>query len=642
MQRFLLLLFLLPAAFATAQTIVWISPCSSHEVCLNPGSCTEGNVLLAEEAVSSCPGGFVNYSYKIDLGNNGSIDIQSSADTLNSPLPLGTHKIFWRANDNCGKVNSDCSYVVTIRDCNPPNLLCLNGLTQNLEIPECASTFNVSDFILNVTDNCTPVNQLQYGLRETGTGSGFPTDTTISFGLCDQGLHVLQIWVKDQYNLTNQCNSYVLVQDNAGVCECNIDASIELRGCANTSDSLKMSSYTIRAELQDTLTQGPPANMSLQKTVTDSCFSLTFTGLPLNGSYQGIVKGQRYGSPLEGVSTFDLVLINKHILGQQSLENFYQVLAADVNQSHTVTTFDIIEIRKLILGVYDTFPSVPSWRFIRPVPDPSNLLAYNAVRDTYHFSVLNLLDDMVLKGYNFVGVKMGDANSNASVQGPADDRGVDSPPLFLQTAERSLLAGEAVWAPIYSTETVQLDGWQMALQIDPDALDIKDVRGIAPESSRNTPSGELRISQVNDTPVEYSPQQPLCEILLLAKTPVRLSNALALSAAPLAPEAYCSGDQHTRPIFFHLGKNSPGMIVTPPRPNPFTTETIFNLLLEQEQTVELEILDMSGRQVYATAATLAAGNHPITMPASALPTPGVWMYRLRGGAIVTSGRLVRM
>ncbi len=297
------------ALHPVAQSIVWVSPCSNKTFCLNQGSCTMGDVFITEQAVTNCGNPNVNYSFRIDLHSNGSIDIQSSADTVTGPFPKGTHTISWRASDNCGNINPGCTYQFTIKDCTPPNLLCLNGLTQNLELPQCEATFDVKDFIINYSDNCTPKANIQLGIRKAGSGSGFPTDTSLTFGLCEQGFHTLQIWVKDENNLTNQCNSYVLVQDNANICECDLDANITLQGCVHSADSSKLENYTLNAQLE------------------------------------GVVRAQRVSDPLLGVSTFDLVQINKHILAQQPLKNFYQVLAADVNQSKSITTLDIVEIR---------------------------------------------------------------------------------------------------------------------------------------------------------------------------------------------------------------------------------------------------------------------------------------------------------
>ena len=640
MQRFIPILLFLFAGPLGAQSIVWLSPCADLTFCLNPGSCTEGNVFATEQAVATnCNNSFVNYSYKIDLGNNGSVDIQSTADTLNGPLPLGTHRISWRANDNCGNINSNCSYLITVKDCNPPNLVCINGLTQNLEFPECQSTFDVDDFILNVTDNCTPANQIQKGMRVAGTGTGFPTQTTLSFGKCEQGLHVLEIWVKDGVNLIHQCNSYVLVQDNAEICPCNVSANIHLQGCARTPDSIKLDNYTVLIQLDST--QNLPINPNIQKYVTDSCFNATYAGLPLNKPYSGVIRAQRAGDPLAGVSTFDLVLINKHILGQQPLEDFYQALASDVNQSKTITTFDIIEIRKLILGVYDTFPAVPAWRFIRPLANPSNLTGYDAVRDTYQFAIPNLLSDLTLTGFNFVGVKMGDANSNASFTGNATDR-EQAPPLLVTASEQWLQAGEERWVSLLPAEPIRLNGWQLALQFDPEALEINDLRGVSSEFAAILPDGKINISVVHPVPRPYDPDQPLVSVLVKAKQAVQLSAVLSAATGRLTPEVYPATAYLTRPLAFRIGEQKEDVLFFPARPNPFANETTVSFLSRQETPVELEIFDLSGRQVYHIFEVRDAGYQAMAIPAGAFPAAGVWVYRLRVGKAMASGRLVRL
>lgn len=67
--------------------------------------------------------------------------------------------------------------------------------------------------------------------------------------------------------------------------------------------------------------------------------------------------------PLNGVTTSDLVLISKHILGIEPLPNAFCIVAADANYSASITTTDIIEIRKVILGINKNYP-IGSWRYI--------------------------------------------------------------------------------------------------------------------------------------------------------------------------------------------------------------------------------------------------------------------------------------
>jgi hypothetical protein len=69
-------------------------------------------------------------------------------------------------------------------------------------------------------------------------------------------------------------------------------------------------------------------------------------------------------NPDNGVTTYDLVLISQHILSLQPFTSPFQIIAADANNSGSVTTFDIIDIRKVILGITPNFSSNKSWRYI--------------------------------------------------------------------------------------------------------------------------------------------------------------------------------------------------------------------------------------------------------------------------------------
>ena len=45
---------------------------------------------------------------------------------------------------------------------------------------------------------------------------------------------------------------------------------------------------------------------------------------------------------LNGISTLDLVLIQRHILGQQLLDSPYKMIAADVNNDDKITAVDLV------------------------------------------------------------------------------------------------------------------------------------------------------------------------------------------------------------------------------------------------------------------------------------------------------------
>ena len=131
-------------------------------------------------------------------------------------------------------------------------------------------------------------------------------------------------------------------------------------------------------------------------TIDSPLFDTTFTA---SGSYSvsAITQLQsasytitpfKDGDPLQGLSTWDLVLISKHILGLAPFTEPWQLIAADLNCSGTITTFDIIEARKLILGITTSLSGCggATWKF---VPDPGGMPANGSC-------------------LNFRGVKLGD------------------------------------------------------------------------------------------------------------------------------------------------------------------------------------------------------------------------------------------
>ncbi|NJK82539.1 MAG: tetratricopeptide repeat protein [Saprospiraceae bacterium] len=88
------------------------------------------------------------------------------------------------------------------------------------------------------------------------------------------------------------------------------------------------------------------------KTAADGAYA--FAALPIGENYK--IVPERLDNLLNGVSTYDLFLINNHILTTQPLDSPYKIIAADVDGSGAVTTFDVVSLRKTLLGIANEFP----------------------------------------------------------------------------------------------------------------------------------------------------------------------------------------------------------------------------------------------------------------------------------------------
>jgi Secretion system C-terminal sorting domain/Dockerin type I domain len=77
------------------------------------------------------------------------------------------------------------------------------------------------------------------------------------------------------------------------------------------------------------------------------------------------IKPSKYNDWLNGVTTFDISIINRHFLGIAPITNPFNKLAADVNNDGEIEGADMLHIRNLILRRVLTFPNnVGSYRFI--------------------------------------------------------------------------------------------------------------------------------------------------------------------------------------------------------------------------------------------------------------------------------------
>lgn len=145
--------------------------------------------------------------------------------------------------------------------------------------------------------------------------------------------------------------------------------------------------------------------------LTDSLGNFQFKNVLAGGTY--LVTPVSDEQPLNGVTTVDLALTTKHILGLEYFNSPWKIIAADANQSNTVTTFDVVELRKLILGIYDKLPYNNAWRFFSAntnFPDPTN--PFSAATILLEAVELTNLQGNVTN-LNFVGVKIGDTNNTA-------------------------------------------------------------------------------------------------------------------------------------------------------------------------------------------------------------------------------------
>lgn len=142
-------------------------------------------------------------------------------------------------------------------------------------------------------------------------------------------------------------------------------------------------------------------------TLTDDLGNFSIDNVPLGEAYEiGAGKADAYDN---GLSTLDLIRVQKHILNLQPLATPYQIIAADVNNSGTISTLDLIQMRKVILNLETKF-AAPIWLF---VPEGKNFVDATdpfkgMVAGAYNLPILVNTNTT----FNIIGIKFGDLNGN--------------------------------------------------------------------------------------------------------------------------------------------------------------------------------------------------------------------------------------
>lgn len=337
--------------------------------------------------------------------------------------------------------------------------------------------------------------------------------------------------------------------------------------------------------------------------------------VPLQSSSYAITpfKG---GQPLLGMSTWDLVLISKHILGLAIFTEPWQLLAADMNCSGSITTFDIVEGRKLILGITNGFSGCggATWRFVAE-PDAS----------TANGACLN-----------FRGVKIGDLTGPYFAPGPqADDRHRDR--LFIQN--HRLERGQTYRIQLRTGSDMRLAGFQLAPGLDPAAVRIHRIESpvledFSPEHYNlewQRTDGYVPVSWSDGAgPAGIRAGEALLVLEVEALQNGPLSDWLHLRQQ-LRAEAY--GDNgEVRELELEWRETSvvePGAISLTPNPARDVVFVEFNA--EREQEFLFQIVDMAGKVVFEKNMVAAQGENRAELRPNALLS-GLYFVKMNGRA----------
>jgi hypothetical protein len=198
-----------------------------------------------------------------------------------------------------------------------------------------------------------------------------------------------------------------------------------------------------------------------------------------------------------GVTTADITLLRRHILGITLLDSAHKVLAGDVNGSSSVTTADITLIRRLILGVSTNFTG-GLWRFV-----PSDEVFTNAMSPwTARRNRSYAAAPSVMTGHDFKAIKLGDVNGSwkaPTTSGASTIRAKSKPKAHLAVGAGRDLGDGVTVHPVTLRGVRSLTSMQFTLAWDPaeagfEGLETGALKDVGPENLGTSRAGQGLVS----------------------------------------------------------------------------------------------------------------------------------------------------
>ncbi len=614
--------------------------------------CENNNISFTKTAFDEgeCASPWLKWQVQIDLWSDWTFDyvFTSSGDPSSDfyipptlpgeevrfTLPYGiegsmsNHRIVWKVTDGCGNVKN-CTQNFMVVDKKAPTPYCVNinsAVMTNGEVELWACDFDLGSF-----DNCTPNEYLRFTFSDVHPDEDPEYNEALRCSArtfdCDdvspdQTTPIeVQVYVWDQKDNVDFCVVNLTLIDNTGACEGGASSRIGGQVITESGEELNQ----ISVELYNS---NAPEFPQINNTNVDGHYA--FENNPFYFDYQ--IEGYSNEEPLNGVSTLDLVLIQKHILGIQELDNPYKIIAADASNDQKVSAVDLIEIRKLILGVTSEFSFNDSWRF--PVKgqymDPQNPFPFE---ETIYIDDLN--ESMMHN--DFIGVKIGDVNDSATLGftgGHIENRSDIYLDLYFEKAE---LKDGHYHIDIKSANDVELNGFQFALKhvsklltVESGKLDLDQNNFMSKSEALTNFSWDTdRLTTVSKGDVLFS--------LIFDGNP---GNELNINKYAMTPEAYIGKTLETINVQLESVDQSLSNVLFQNKPNPFDNTTTVGFSIAKPGKVSITFFDVSGKTVKKMTGNFAAGYNELTLSANDFEASGIIYYQLETGDFTDTKKML--
>ncbi len=400
---------------------------------------------------------------------------------------------------------------------------------------------------------------------------------------------------------------------------------------------------------------------------------------------------------LNGVSTYDLFLISNHILGINQLPTPYMMIAADANNSQSITNIDIITIRKVIMDNVTNDLPAGDWRYISRqwinnfvfanqfndgnpfdviISDPYDGLTrsylntgtgatYNSWMDRARLITSTTLGQEE-DAWSFYAIKVGDVNCNGNLnlEPPSGDESSFSVPIGDNT---SVGNNQTKKFQVVANVSTPIVAWQFGANFPANLINIQQISegntgtlfdpenfSVLEYDANNI--GEFRSMWYStDGTAKNFNNKVLFEFTVTGQSSINgLENIMKLDPKVLQSKFYDvygneisnviltlkssistpgAGDGQDRSI---ASDSEPQVTVSPV---PFSSKVTFKVSIPSGELVKISIFDQVGKLIVSRSMELnEGGNDFIIDNLSSIPS-GVYYYKVEAGPYHTEGKL---
>ncbi len=584
--------------------------------------CDGGQVSFDFSAEDACtPANDLQYSYTVtgpDGVSTAQVDGTGANGSISGQFAVGVNTAYLTYYDNCGNACTvHQEFIVANRKA--ATAYCLSGVAVDImpisttggQVPDDAMIeLWASDFDAGSSHPCGYPVHLSFTEDINNTNRTF---TCNDIGLQEVRIYVTTI-APDGSLVQTFCTTFVDIQNNHAVNPCQQFTTVNVEGTISTETEQLIEDVQVTLEGGNT------------DVYTNTNGEYAFTAMGTGGDY--IVNPANNTIPLNGVSTLDLVMIQRHILGVETLDSPYKIIAADINANNIIDGVDLVELRKLILGIYTEFPENESWRFVDKDYQFQNTEAPLEEDFSENYEIINLGQNMSI---DFVAVKIGDVDGTVDqlLNGQTNSlySTSQSSTINVDFIEQEIADNQVVALPFTIANSTSVTGFQFELDFDPLQVEVQSIQGVnieLNESNYNLQNGTLAISWSSNVPV----LDAQFEVTFRTLGPVNLDELFSINQqSALNAEVY-DASMNTHKLLMTPTTNITELVLQN-NPNPFSTETELMFYLNEKSVTDIIISDVQGRVVKSMTQELASGLNTMTLNKTDLGNPGIYYLTVR-------------